>query len=575
LKKTLISSLILVLLLTVVSLAFSPSNADQTSPVVDVQSSIEIKEGGIVLVNETLTLLNPKDTSKIQDLFVGFPSPFADFLDYHAFYQSTNGTWITLTSKYEEVLNGTIEGFRVTLLNPVDLSASQNLSLRAIFLFSKMVSPFGQELAAGFPLYPSVPLTISTFTVEAKLPKGGVLSSASPLIFSNSTVDGTYVLNHAATSLTPYQNRTAVVSYTPGGSSNIILECQSAQRTIDLSSSEIIIQDAYTLVDLGPTLYYYSLQIPSDAFEIKAEDALSLLTIYTEKNETWDYTIVHVKPKTYVQTSERWTFSLQYSLPYRNYVKTADNISLSYSMRSNVSFTIRNLSMRIILPEGGEYLSSTPQAYDVKKTGMFAQEIYFARNNATFLDDPQLQVTYKYNPVWKAFRPTIWSSCIVLAVVATYGLLRFRRKPEEAAISEDQALLQRFIDLYEERLTLSADQEKLEDDVENKRIGRSEYNRRIEDIRTRSSRTMVQLNGMKDRIKQKMPQYEAMLKETEVAEVEIETERTNLRELGGRLRNRRISRDAYLRLRGEYAKRIDRARSRIERAILSLREKAY
>lgn len=353
------------------------------------------------------------------------------------------------------------------------------------------------------------------------------------------------------------------------------MDCRIVERSVDLSSPEIVVKDTYTLLNRGALIYYYTLQVPPDAFNIRAYDSLSILTIFTETNETWGYTLVHLGPKSYVQTDQSWIFTVQYSLPFRDYVAASDNYSLSFSMLSNVSFTARTLSVEITLPEGAEYLGSTPQANSVKKVGTFGQEVDFERSNVTFLDDLGLQVTYKYNTVWEAFRPTLWSSLVVLAVVGTYGTLRLRRKTEGGEVSQSQATLRNFIELYEERLSLSREEEKLDDDLEARRIGRSEYNRHMEECRTKSSGVLAQLKGLKDRIARDMPQYGMLMNETEAAEVEMEVERTNLRELETRLRNRRVSRDAYVRLRDEYIRRMGRARARIERAIVSLREKIY
>lgn len=156
LKKTLVSLLILVLFVTVANISSFPSRADQVSPIVDVRSNVNIMDGGMVEVNETFELSSPNSSYAMQDFFVGFPSLLSRFIDYHRFYQSSNGTWIALTSRPEEANNATIEGFRVTLLKPMVLSSSQNLSLRAVFLFSGTVYAAGLQLSVGFPLYPSL-----------------------------------------------------------------------------------------------------------------------------------------------------------------------------------------------------------------------------------------------------------------------------------------------------------------------------------------------------------------------------------------------------------------------------------
>jgi len=194
--------------------------------------------------------------------------------------------------------------------------------------------------------------------------------------------------------------------------------------------------------------------------------------------------------------------------------------------------------------------------------------------NATVLEDLGFHLIYTYNPLWTAFRPTLWSSLLVLVGVGTYQLLR-SRKPRERGISEGRLSLRRFIELHEEKLALSAEEEKLEESMDERRISRSEFNRRKETLDSRMANVESSLRSIKDRIRQQAPQFEKTLREIDAAEAEVKTERTHLRELETRLRGRSISRDAYRRLRQEYLGRIKRARSRIEKVIISLREEAY
>ncbi|MFB0543571.1 MAG: hypothetical protein ACETVR_02200 [Candidatus Bathyarchaeia archaeon] len=575
-RKVLGFSLVFVLFLTLSMGVSMQVHGEEVSPLVKVHHNVEVREGGLILINDTFILLNPFNTTiEVEDFFVGFPSPFPSHIDYHAFYQWSNDTWITLASESSEVGENDTRGFTLTLPSPVRLEEGETLILRGVFLFSKTVSLYDGEFYASFPLYPSLPLNLSTCEVEVRLPPGAILGGIEPEVFTNSTIDGTYILNHNQTSLPPFQGEVATVMYGAGASSPLLVECESFKRVIDLNSpSQVRIRDTYTLFNLGSRIDFYSKIVPHGSFNIRARTDLSSLMVYVQGDEEGDIT-VYIAPKVSIKPGERWVFTVEYSLPFREYVERNEGgfLELNYVFLSNFSFTVRQLSVTVILPEGGEHLTSTPTP-TVKKTGPFTQELSYGMENATLLDDLRFHLAYRYNPLWTAFRPTLWTSLLVLAVVGTHQLL-FRKKREEREMPEERRLLRRFIELYEEKLVLSTEEEKLEEDRENRRISRPEYDRRIKDIESRSSKVEDLLRGVKDSIKQRMPQFGELLREIEVAEVEIETEKTNLRELGARLRARRLSRGAYRRLRQEYLRRIRRARSRIERAILSLRERVY
>jgi hypothetical protein len=563
---------------------FIQVHGEEASPLVEVRHEVEVREGGLIIVNDTFILSTPPNVTFIDvaNFFVGFSSNFIDHMNYHALYQWNDNNWIALTGLEEEV-NGT-QGFRVTLPTVVRLEGDKTLTLRGVFLFSEVVQfytetayPYEQGMIAAFPLYPSLPLNMSNCEVEVRLPKGAVLTGVDPNVFSNSSVDGTYILSHNQSSLPSFQMEGAALTYSVGTSSNLIVRCKNLQRTIDLASiSRIRILDTYTFLNLGSELTYYSVKIPLNSFDIVARDYLERLIFTSTRVENEGYIKLDVLPMRSIGTGEGWIFIVEYSLPFNVYVhgNMGSEFRLNYFLLSNFSFTVRDLEVMVILPEGGGYRSSTPESSTVQKVGPFTEEVSYRMENATVLDDLSLHLGYTYNLLWTTFRPTLWTSLLVLVVVGAYQLLR-SRKPREREVSESRLSLRRFIELHEEKLALSAEEEKLEESMDERRISRSEFNRRKETLTSRMSNIENSLKGVKDKIRQGAPQFEKVLREIDTAEAEVKTERTNLRELEARLRGRTISRDAYRRLRQEYLSRIRRARSRIERAILSLREEAY
>jgi len=577
-RKVLSYSLAFVLLLSLSTGAFIQVQSEESQPQVNVHRLVEIREGALIIVNDTFTLSRPPNTAfvDVATFFIGLSSVFADYVDYRAFYLWYNDRWVPLAGSAVIGGNGT-RGFRLILPNPVRLEGSKVLTLRSVFLLSETVYVYGQGIIVNFPLYPSLSINISTCEIEVRLPKGAAPTNIETEIFSSSAIDGTYILSHSQVALAPFQTKEATIVYSAGTSSNLIVRCEKLQRIINLTPpSKMKIQDTYTLFNLGSGLTSYVVKIPMNSFDIDVEDYLGKLTFDSETVEKEGYVKVGVVPRISIRTNERWIFRLEYSLPLKRYVETGtgDILNLKYLFLSNFSFTVRQLEVTVILPEGGEYSASTPTPNTMKKVSPFIQEVFYKRENATILDNLSFHLTYTYNYLWTAFRPTLWSILLVLGAVGTYQILR-SRKQKELEVSEDRLPLRRFVELYEEKLTLSAEGDKLDEDIDERRISRSDYNKKRETLDSRISKVESLLKALKDRIKQETPQFEKVVREIEITEVEIETEKTNLRELETRLRSRGITRDAYRRLRQEYLGRIRRARSRIGRAILTLREEAY
>jgi len=577
-RKTLSYSLAFMLLLSMSTGAFIQVQGEESPPQVSVRSLVEIKEGALIIVNNTFTLSRPPNTAfvDVATFFIGLPSVFAGYVDYRAFYLWHNDRWVPLSGSAAIGGNGT-RGFRLILPNPVRLEGSKVLSLRSVFLLSETAYVYGQGIIVNFPLYPSLSSNISTCEIEVRLPKGAAPTNIETEIFSTSVIDGTYVLSHSRVSLAPFQTKEATIVYSAGTSSNLIVRCEKLQRVMNLTPpSKMKIQDTYTLLNLGSELTSYAVKIPINSFDISVEEYLGKLAFNSETVEKEGYAKVGIVPRINIRTNERWSFTLEYSLPLKEYVETGtgDSLYLKYLFLSNFGFTVRQLEVTVILPEGGEYSASTPAPNTMKKVGLFIQEVFYKRENATILDNLSLHLTYTYNYLWTAFRPTLWSILLVLGAAGAYQILR-SRKQKELEVSEDRLPLRRFVELYEEKLPLSAEGDKLDEDIDERRISRSDYNKKREMLDSRISKVESLLKTLRDRIKHETPQFEKVVREIEIAEVEIETEKTNLRELETRLRSRGITRDAYRRLRQEYLGRIRRARSRIERAILTLREEAY
>jgi len=572
------SLLVFTLLLSLSMSAFIQVHGEESSPQVNVRREVEIREGGLIVVNDTLTLSKPPNAAfiDVETFFVGLPSVFAERVDYRAFYLWHNNGWIPLTGSKVFGEKG-IQGFRVTLPNAVRLDESKALTLRSVFLLSENVYIYGQDVVVTFPLYPSLSVNMSTCDVRVRLPKGAIVKNTETGIFAISAIDGTYVLSHSRSFLPPFQTRETTLAYSVGTSSNLFVRCEELQRVITLAPpSKMRIQDTYVLSNLGPRLTSYVVKIPMNSIDVDVEDYLGKLTFKSEIIEKEGCVRVGIVPRISIVTDERWVFSLEYSLPLKDYVKTSseDTFNLKYFFLSNFSFTVRQFDVTVILPEGGEYSASTPAPSAVKKVSPFIQEVFYKRENATVLDNLSFHLVYTYNYLWTAFRPTLWSTLLVLGAVVAYQILR-SRKQRELEVSEDRLRLRRFVELYEEKLTLSAEGDKLDEDIEERRISRSDYSKRRELLDSRISKAESLLKTLKDRIKQETPRFENVVREIEIAEVEIETGKTNLVELESRLRSRGVTRDAYRRLRQEYLGRIRRARSRIGRAILSLREDVY
>lgn len=577
LRKTLI--MIVILAFAVLQPCLSPlADSEAVEPSIRCAHRVELIEGGLLLVNDTFSFSSPNNSSvsDVREFFVGYPRLFSQRMDYHAVYTSMNGTW-TVPGNAQIWLEEGMTGLRISFPDPAMLGQNMTLVINTVFVFSELFIVTSQEMLVPVPLFPATSGHLSSCVTEVRLPSGATLRAVSPNVLEGSIVDGIWVLRNETLSLPKYQNVSAIVDYYVGSSSAFLYDVEKIERRVDLGSPSVVkIQDSFTLRNLGASVTYYGVRLPLQASDVHTRDSIGATELYLEKKENVTYQSAYIWPRTSIKQGERWKFTVEYSLPSVGLLGSEAN---EYTLRApalpDVNYTVRALIVTIALPEGAEPTTSTPKKQEVERTGPFSWELVYTAKNVTFLQHLSLEASYVYSPIWLAFRPTILAVVASALMAVVIGYTRRKKATSEHRAALEPSLLGRLVDLYEQRLSMDNQSDQLEEELENRRISRAEYSRRKDASKNRELDIENQIKSVKERLTQEWPSIEASLHEIEVSEIEVQTERNNLRELEARLRNRGVARDAYNRLRQEYLNRIRRARSRIQRTVLSLREKTY
>ncbi|UCG45093.1 MAG: hypothetical protein JSV58_06920, partial [Candidatus Bathyarchaeota archaeon] len=142
-------------------------NNNWSSIDIQVDHTVQIRDGGLVVINDTfrLSAMQGQSVESLQDFSAGFPFEYKSNLDYCFAFEESN------PAEMMEVVHdaglGTVGFYGVNVIFPgagVDLSEGGSYNFTVVFVFSNLVSSEvfatnGDETAfftAAFPTYPSL-----------------------------------------------------------------------------------------------------------------------------------------------------------------------------------------------------------------------------------------------------------------------------------------------------------------------------------------------------------------------------------------------------------------------------------
>jgi hypothetical protein len=234
-----------------------------------------------------------------------------------------------------------------------------------------------------------------------------------------------------------------------------------------------------------------------------------------------------------------------------------------------LNYTIRTLAFRVSLPEGSQYQKATYHG-TLTTTGLTPSVTYIF-TNITSQRALNLDIIYEYSAFWAVLRPGLWLAAI-LVLVGGLILYRKKRKSSQRIVSDAHVkILQTYIEIYAERLTLWSDFDSLEENLDRKQIRKRNYNRRIRIVQQRLNSLARAKTNFRPQLHQLDSHYAAIINQVENAESDIEALRETLQGLRRQYRSGRLTRQMYADVTRDPERKIERAKRIIESAIITLR----
>jgi len=581
------SLLFLLALPSCINISTVSAQTDTLSSIdIQVDHTVQIKDGGLVVINDTIRLSTEQvqNIEPLQNFSIGFPFKYRSNLDHCFAYDASNPN-----ERLEVVLNvglGRIGFYGVNVLFPgsgINIGDGGSYNFTVVFVFSNLVSfaANGEEdrfFTVDFPLYPSVTQDVSTCNVTVILPYGANYTTSSfevnELAFNMTTHDLHQMLNHTESPLESFSYEQAWLRfYALPDHVLYLISVNEVKRDIVLDEwGHVLLSDSYYLTNEGGS-YRPVVHLPQGAYDVSARDESGDLEVDVEKGNATSYTNVTIYKD--IDHKMSATFTVSYRLPREIYIRQDSwrDFVLAFSFFEGFDWKISDLTVTIGLPEGAEFQLDAchPKPQSVEK-GVFQETIVFTFYNVTPFHDLGFDLTYRYVIFWASFRPTLWMGVLIAIVCAVVFLWRAPKPPSAPIIPVPTEVLKSFFDSYKEKRRILGELELLEQQVRKRKVSRRRYKVRRRGLESRVSVLSRDLAGLREKIRKAGPRYANTMRQIEAAETELEGAEAAIRRIEIRYRHRELSTETYRTQIAEYNRRRERAKTTIDGVLLRLRE---
>ncbi|NHJ87703.1 MAG: hypothetical protein FK734_19735, partial [Asgard group archaeon] len=261
---------------------------------------------------------------------------------------------------------------------------------------------------------------------------------------------------------------------------------------------------------------------------------------------------------------------------------------LSTTALPECDFFVRNFELELIFPQGSkfQYLTFGNQEVDYNTDYVFSflklgrrQSVDFTATNLTSYDDMSLKLGYYMNDLAIYIQPLTFMLIIFVACLLYIGVRTLRKDVIEKVIIVPEVtaeipieLIQSFVEQYEEKTALQTRITNLDEDRRRKKIKAKEYDQQRKILESKMRELIKKLDLTKRQLKEKGRKYFDVIQKIEVSEEKRTSVERSIQDLRFRyIREKQISKDAYIRILRDYQNQIERFERDIDKEIINLR----
>ena len=363
-----------------------------------------------------------------------------------------------------------------------------------------------------------------------------------------------------------------------------------ARKVAVSASGAITSTDTYKIANnsTGPIMYLL-INLPLHSSNVVARDQFGrVLTTSVVAQLDTRQLVENVSLAISVSPGDFSILTLDYSLPNTS-PKTSSTYVLDLDMFPYFNYYVDTVSVTVTPPEGAHIvapdLSQIGSSTDLSRN-VFQETLVVHKDGVSFVDsllesEDVVPITYDYNPLWIAFRPTSWM--FVTAIVGVVVVVAYKR-PKGKKVAPRIAVVQvapgvtlnrehitDFVEAYEERSKIGQEMKALTARARHGRIPRRRYKVQRRSLELRKENLSQNIARLKAIISNAGGSYADAVRQLETAEVELNEIQLSLETIEMRHEAGEMSLETYRRQLVDLERRKERAEAAVDGLLLRLR----
>ena len=578
--------LILFLIAFIGALFIQPaSSVSDSIEISSINRTIHITYHKIFQVMDNYTILN-KGSDPISSILIEFPY---EYISKITTFDVFGNNLEKLTFNQLPYDGSKFSKWQIFLNNP--LLGGQTVVIKNIITFIGITSDYSNTAIDGvkghilfnFVKYPSSPYYIRNCSVTITCdPKVSVYDSNTNRYFSTlKLVSKGSVLKNNITAYNSRFNLTEPTQYGQYSLSSVKFPYIEREIQIDLWGYMYVYEE-HCIENFGPygnfRIIMSFFHLPSNAENIYVYDKFGSLAYGITGDASNDISINFDATRYTLGYHETTVYWVTYRIPLSEYIQqTGDKLKLNFDiLYGSYEGLVENFEVTLILPKIASLNNLIPSAASIhthdNQIVLIFNESNVSPYNSKII---QLELDYSHSYLDFLWRPlTIF---FILAILCSAFVLVKRGLPTEKRISERSTvvptpIIMEFCSLFDEKVSLITELEKLEEDVIRRKIKKRIYRNRFKNAERKLFELDKDINELKIVLKQAGGRFAEIVNELEINEAERESAKDGVRNLDQRYQRKKISTVAYQKLYNDLINRHKKAKTRIDKLIFELRE---
>ena len=357
-------------------------------------------------------------------------------------------------------------------------------------------------------------------------------------------------------------------------------------RELDLNYLGFIqVKEKHTVKNLGPydmdRLSQIKFALPSIVKNVRVYDNFSMLNYQTKSSQKYINITISLSPDRYeLNIGESYSYYVDYILPIENYIVSTSGDLVKFIINpyfGNFECQIYQYILKIILPQGSSIININNElGCDIENYNGKPVIIYEQYNTIDY-GSSNIEITYNQmgSYIYLIIHPLLIS--LIIGLIASGYVIIKRGIPYTTVTIERKAIvpsaiLREFCQLYEQKMAVMTEIDKLENYFRKRKIRAREYKKLLKVAEQNISEIDKALDELKPKFRSAGGRYSEIVEKLEFLEAEKMTKKDSLNMLKAKYKRKLITPRAYNKLNEQMQKELDKIKSQMEKLVQELRD---